>query len=55
MPELADRRCPDCDSGRLKYVALMRDQRPEERLVACRSCDRISTVVELTHDSERKR
>ena len=55
MPELVDMRCPDCESGRLKYVATMRDQRPEERLVACRSCDRISAVAELTHDQEQER
>ena len=47
--QLADMRCPGCDSGRLRYLgALMLGQRAEERLVACLSCDRVSAFVELT-------
>jgi hypothetical protein len=55
MPELADMRCPSCESDRLRYVAVMRGQPPEERLVACLSCDRISAFVELTRELGSKR
>jgi uncharacterized Zn finger protein len=52
MPELQDMRCPSCESDRLRYVAVMREQRHQDWLVACLSCSRISTFDELAPDPD---